>query len=179
MKLRSVIQVKKAQDFTSFFFVIVILLTIGLFLLVLNKVWGEVKTPLNEGLSSAMPSDTSVNVTETLDKTSSGGLLFDKLIPFIIIGLFAFVLIIAGSFMQHPIMIFVGVIILGVAITIAVIYSNLYNSIASTDEFSTTNSQMQIQSKFMQYLPAIIFIMAIGIGAAIIWSKSKGSGGSL
>jgi len=176
--IRKKIKVKKAQDFTSFFFVIVVLLTIVLFLLVLNKVWADVRTPLNEGLQSAMPSDTSVNITETLDKTSSSGLLFDKLIPFIIIGLFAFVLIIAGSFMQHPIMIFVGVIILGVAIVIAVIYSNLYNSISSSTEFTTTNSQMGIQSKFMQYLPLIIFIMAIGIGAAIIWSRGKG-GGSL
>lgn len=172
--MRSII--KKSQDFTSFFFVIVILLTISLFLLVLNKVWAEIKTPLNEGLQSAMPSDTSVNITETLDKTSSSGFLFDKLIPFIIIGLFAFVLITAGAFMQHPIMIFVGIIILAVAIIIAVVYSNLYNSISSTDEFTATKAQMGIQDKFMQYLPVIIFIMAIGIGAAIIWSRGKGGG---
>jgi hypothetical protein len=172
------IKIKKAQDFTSFFFVIVIMLTIALFLLILNKVWNEIKNPLDEGLQSAMPSDTSVNITETLNKTSSSGLMFDKLIPFIIIGLFAFVLITAGAFMQHPIMIFVGIIILGVAILIAVVYSNLYNSISSTDEFSFVKSQMGIQDLFMHYLPVIIFVMAIGIGAAIIWSKKGGSGGS-
>jgi hypothetical protein len=177
MKLRSIIKVKKSQDFTSFFFVIVVLLAISLALLILNKVWRDIKTPLNEGLQSAMPSGSSVNITKTLDSVSSTGLLFDKLLPMVIIGLFAFVLIIAGSFMQHPIMIFVGILILGVAILLAVIYSNLYNSISSTDEFAATKADMGIQDKFMQYLPVIIFIMAIGIGAAIIWSKR--SGGSL
>jgi len=175
--LRTIIKIKKAQDFTSFFFVIVVLLAVGLFLLVLNKVWSEIKTPLNEGLQSAMPDDTSVNITETLDKTSGGTLLFDKLLPFVLIGLFAFTLIVAGSFMQHPIMIFVGIIVLAVAIIIAVVYSNLYNSISSADEFSSTKAQMGIQDKFMQYLPVIIFIMAIGIGAAIIWSRGKGGSG--
>jgi hypothetical protein len=173
---RSIIKVKKAQDFTSVLFVIVVMLTITLAMLILNKVWGDVKAPLNEGLQSAMPSDTSVNITETLDKVSSTGLLFDKLMPMIIIGLFAFVLIIAGSFLQHPIMIFIGILILGTAVIIAVIYSNLYNSISSTDEFASTKAQMGIQDKFMQYLPAIIFIMIIGIGASIMWSRRGGGG---
>jgi len=172
---KSIIKVKKSQDFVGFFFVIAILLTATLFMLILNKVWGDVKTPLAEGLNSAMPADSSVNITRTLDQTSSGTLMFDKLMPFILIGLFAFVLIIAGSFMQHPIMIFVGIIIMAVAILLAVIYSNVYNSISSTTEFATTKANMGIQDKFMQYLPVIIFIMVIGVGSAIIYSRKGGS----
>lgn len=174
---RSIIQIKKSQDLTGTFFVIVIMLAFALVFLVLNKVWKDVKSPLDEGLQSAMPDDTSVNITKTLDKVSSTGLLFDKLLPMIIIGLFAFVLIIAGSFMQHPIMIFVGVLILGVAIILAVIYSNVYNSISSSDSFASTKADMPIQDKFMQYLPIIIVIMVIGIASAIAWSKRGGGGG--
>ncbi len=177
--IKSIIKIKKSQDFTSFFFVIVVLLTFALFFIVLNKVWSEVKDPLDEGLQSAMPSDTSVNITETLDDISSGTLLFDKLIPFILIGLFAFVLITAGAYMNHPIMIFVGIILFGVVILLAVIYSNLYDSITSTPEFASTKAEMGIQDKFMQYLPMIVFLMAIGIGAAIIWSRKSGGGGGL
>lgn len=170
------IRVKKSQDFTSFFFVIVFLLATALFLVVLNKVWGDIKTPLDEGLQSAMPTNTSVNITQTLDQTTSGALVFDKLIPFLLIGLFAFLLISAGAYMQHPIMIVVGIIVLGVVILLSVIYANVYNEITNTTEFANTKSDMAIQDKFMQYLPFIVFIMAIGISAAIIWSK-KGGGG--
>ena len=172
------LKVKKSQDFIGFFFVIAILLTVCLVLLILNKVWGDISTPLEEGLNSAMPDDSSVNISKTLEQTTSSGLVFDKLLPFVLIGLFAFVLIIAGSFMQHPIMIFVGIIIMGVAVLLAVVYSNVYNSISSTTEFADTKADMAIQDKFMQYLPAIIFIMVIGVGAAIIYSR-RGGGGAL
>lgn len=170
------VMIKKSQDFIAFFFVLIILLGVSIIFLVLNKAWDSIQPSLDEGLRSAMPDDTSVNVTETLDKVASTNRNFDKLLPFLIIGVFAFVLIIAGSFMQHPIMIFVGIIIVAVVIFLAVIYSNLYNSIASTDEFATTNDNLGITSLIMQYLPVIVFIMAIGIGAAILWSKRGGGG---
>ena len=172
------LKVKKGQDFLPFFFVIIILLGFALFFVVLSKVWTSVKPELNTGLQSAMPANSPVNITETLDKTGSTIFTFDKLIPFIIIGLFAFVLITAGMVMNHPIMIVVGIIVFGVAILIAVIYANIYNNITESDEFSSTKAQFGIQDKFMQYLPFIIFIMGIGITAAIIWSR-KGGGGSI
>ena len=167
-------KIKKSQGFEAWFFVIVILLAVGLFLLILNKVVVEIKTPLDEGLQSAMPDNPSVNITKTLDQTSGAGLMFDKLLPFLIIGLFGFILIMAGAIIKHPIMIFVGIIILGVVITLAVVYSNIYNDISSTSEFASTKALMPIQDKFMQYLPIIVFIMAIGITAAIIWSRKSG-----
>lgn len=170
---------KKQQGFVEFFFVIIFLLALCLVIVVLNKVWSEVKDPLNEGLTGAMPDDTSVNITKTLDQTSGSTLIFDKLLPFIIIGLFGFVLIIAGGFMNHPIMIFVGIIVLGVAIMIAGIYSNIYNSITESDEFSSTKADLPIQDKFMQYLPIIIFLIAIGIFIAILWSKKGGGSVSI
>jgi len=173
-----IIKIKKSQDFTSLFFVIVILLTFALFFVVLNKVWKEVQNPLDEGLQSAMPSNPSVNITQTLNATGSGTLLFDKLIPFILIGLFAFVLITAGTYMNHPIMMIVGIIIFGVAIILAVIYSNLYNSITSTTEFIDVKADMGIQDKFMEYLPMIVFLMIIAIGLGVgLWTRKQGGGG--
>jgi hypothetical protein len=161
------------------FFVIVVLLAFAFFFLVLNKTWDSVKTPLGEGLSSAMPSNSPVNVTNTIGQVTSAGFMFDKLIPFIIIGLFAFVMITAGTIIKHPIMIIVGVIILAIVILVAVIYSNAYNSISSTAEFSSIKSQMTIQDKFMQWLPMVVFLMAIGITAGIWWSKSQGGSTSI
>lgn len=180
MKLRLITKNKKAQGgFIVWIFVIVVLLGASLFFIILNKAWGEMKTPLNEGLLASLPADSGINITKTLDQTTSTTLAFDKLIPFLLIGLFAFVLITAGALMDHPIMIFVGIIILGVVILLAVIYSNVYNELTSTEEFSATKAQFPISDKFMQYLPFIVFIMAIGIVAAIIWGKKTGGGGGL
>ena len=170
---------KKAQGFIEFFFVIIFLLALCLVIVVLNKAWSEVKDPLNEGLTSAMPDDTSVNITETLDQTSGSTLMFDKLLPFILIGLFGFMLMMAGGFMNHPIMIFVGIIILGVALMVAGIYSNIYNSITESDEFSDTKADLPIQDKFMQYLPVIVFLIAIAIFVAILWNKKGGGTGTI
>jgi hypothetical protein len=166
---------KKAQGFEAWFFVIVALLAIALFLLVMNMTWSKVKPVLEDGLNGAMPEGSGGNVSTVLDQTSSSGLLFDKLIPFLIIGLFAFILIMAGTIIKHPIMIFVGIIILGIVILVAVIYSNIYNNISETTEFEDTKTNMPIQDKFMRYLPVIVFIMAIGIIAGIVYSRSGGS----
>lgn len=169
-------KLKKAQGFEAWFFVIVVLLAFGLFFLVLNKVLGDIKDPLDEGLTSAMPSNSPVNVSTILGQVTSAGLQFDKLIPFIVIGLFGFLLISAGAIIRHPIMIFVGIIILGVVILIAVVFSNVYSNISSSDEFSSTKAQLTIQDKFMQYLPTIVIIMAIVVVSAILWSRSQGGG---
>jgi len=170
------IGVKKSQGFEAWFFVIVILLAFSLFFIVLNKAWSSISSPLNEGLNGSVPLADRQTITTAIDQTGSAGLMFDKLIPFLIIGLLAFVLILAGGIMRHPIMIVVGVVILGVCLTLAAIYSNLYNEITSTDEFADTKAAMPIQDIFMHYMPVIVFIMAIGITIAIIWSR-KSSGG--
>jgi len=180
MEIRHISHVKKAQGFEAWFFIIVILLAFALVFIILNKVWADIRPPLEEGLQSALPADAAntMNITKAFNQTTSAGLLFDSLLPFLIIGLFAFVLIMAGGIMQHPVMIFVGVIILGVVLTLAVIYSNLYNEITSADEFSDTKADMPIQDAFMHYLPVIVLVMAVGIASAIIWSR-RGGGGSL
>ena len=167
-------RIKKSQGFEAWFFVIVVLLAFGLFFLILNKVWGDIKQPLGQGLNSAMPDNSPVNISNTLGQVTGAGLQFDKLIPFILIGLFGFLLISAGTIIRHPIMIFVGVIILAVIILIAVVFSNVYNNISSSDSFASTKAQLPIQDKFMQYLPVIVVLMAIVIIGAILWSRSGG-----
>jgi len=170
--------VKKSQGFEAWFFVIVVLLALSLFFVILNKSVSEIKEPLVDGLHNSISND-DVNITKVLNQTENSGLLFDKMIPFLIIGLFSFVMILAGSIMKHPMMIFVGIIILGVLILLAVVYSNVYNNITSTDEFSQTKLDMPIQDKFMQYLPYIVFLMAIGIGIAVVRAKGGGYSGGL
>jgi len=175
-KLRSLIKSRK-NGFEDAFFVLVVVFTIAIFMMVLVKSWSEMKTPLDEGLSNAMPDDSSVNVTTILNKTTNTTLLFDKMFPFLLVGLIGFIFIVASVYANHPIMLFVGIFILAIAILLAVIYANIYNNIAESDEFTTTNDNMPIQSAFMEYLPYFIFVIFILITVAIIWAR-KGSGTS-
>lgn len=170
-------RIKKSQGFLEMLLVVVFLLAVGLFILILNNAWGQVKTPFQEGIEEALPSDSPFNATDTLNKTSSAALSFDKLLPFLIIGLIAFVMISAGAYMQHPIMIVVGIIMFGIVILIAVIYSNAYQDIAESTSFTSTNDDLPIQSKFMQYLPIIAFLIVGAVILSLIWSRRGYSGG--
>lgn len=172
----NILKNKKGEGFFSWFFVIIVLLAVAIALIVINKTYSEIQTPLQEGLSNSINDTENVNITKILNQTGSATLSFDKLLPFLIIGLFAFVLITAGAIIRHPIMIFVGIVILGVVILIAVIFSNVYTEISTTDAFSSTSASMPIQSKFMEYLPSIIFFIALGVVGSILWGKSQGGG---
>lgn len=168
---------KKGNGFVAWFFVIVVLLAFSVFMLVMNKAWGEIETPLAESLEKNMPDDSPVNVTDILHKVGNTERNMSNMLPFLIIGLFAFVLIGAGSLMKHPIMIFIGIIILGVCILLAAVFSNVYTQMSEEDQFQETRDTLSIQNKFMDYLPTIVFIMAIGIFISVLYGKSQGATG--
>lgn len=168
---------KKGNGFVAWFFVLVVLLAFSIFMLVINKAWGEIETPLAASLEKNMPNNTDVNVTDILHKVGNTERNLSNMLPFLIIGLFAFVLIGAGSLMKHPIMIFVGIVILAVCILLAVVFSNVYTQMSDTPKFEDTKNELLIQNKFMDYLPTIIFIMAIGIFIAVLYGKSQGATG--
>ena len=173
----SLLNSQTGGGFIAWFFVIIVILGAALFFLVINKVWGDFSTPFGEAINESIPAGDRLAVSEAITDTSSGISLFDKLLPFLIIGLFAFVFIIAGTMIDSPVMLFVGIIIMAVVVLLGVIYANVYNDISTTSEFTSTNDQLPIINKFMEYLPVIGFLMAIGIGAAIMLRRGGISGG--
>ena len=177
LKLKPI--VKRKAGFEDAFFVIAVLFTIAIFVLILAKSWGEMRTPLEEGLNGTLPSDSNVNITKTFDTITSTTTLFSKLLPFVLIGLFAFVFIGTAIYMNHPIMLVVGIIILSVAIMLGAIYSNIYHQISSSDEFTEINDELPIQEMFMKYLPFIIILIFIVIIISIIFLRGKTGGGGL
>jgi len=127
------------KGFEDAFFVIVVVLTIAIFLLILGKAWGEMRNPIENSLNQSVGND-DFNFTSTFDKVDTTLTLFDTLLPFIILGLFAFVFITAGALFKHPMMIFVGIIVLGVALLLGMIYSNIYESISESSNFDDVNN---------------------------------------
>lgn len=170
---------KRGQGgFIAWFFVIVVLFAFAIFFLVLNKTWGEVQPRISDAVSDSLQGvdQSGVNVTRVLDKTGSSTRSIDSLMPFIIIGLFAFVLIAAGGIMRSPIMIIVGIIVIGVVILLGVIYSNIYNDIASSDQFADTREDSAITDLLMRYMVVIVFIAAIAVAIAVVLRGSGGQG---
>lgn len=170
--------IKRKSGFEDAFFVMAVLFTIAIFVLILNKVWTEVKDPLEEGITGALPAS-DVNVSKTFDTVSSTTSLLSVLMPFILIGLFAFVFIGTSIYMKSPVMIVVGIIILAVAILLGSIYSNIYHQISASDEFTDTNDLLPLSELFMQYLPFIILILFVAITIAIIFLRGQAGGGGL
>ena len=168
----------KRGNFVAWFLVVIVIMAFSIFSLILNKAWGEIETPLASTLEDNMPDDSPVNVTEELEKVGSTTKNFSDMLPFLIIGLLGFIMITAGGMMKSPAMIFVGMIVMGVLLLIAIVFSNVYGEISNSSEFSSTSSELLIQSTFMEWLPVLIFFLAIGVVVFILYGKS-GGGGSL
>jgi hypothetical protein len=134
------IRIRKS-GFEDSFFIIAVLFAFAIVLLVVNKAWTDMKPNLESGINSAIPNN-SINVSITFDKVTGTVRLFDKLLPLLIIGLFSFVLIGVSLYINHPIMLIVGIIVLAVAIMLGVIYANVYNEISSSDTFASTNTNL-------------------------------------
>jgi len=158
--------------------IIVILATISIFLLVANYAFDKIQNPLAEGLNSSVPSGDADKINDALSQTGSGLAFFDSLIPFLIIGIFGFIMLSTGAVLRSPIMIFVGVIILGVLITLAVIYSNVYGNLIGS-ELGDSGDKVTIASLFMEYLPIIVIIGIILLVVVVSFKSGSGSGAQL
>ena len=177
IKMKRLKPMNKKGNFIVWFFVLIVIMAFSVFALVLNKTWSEIETPLEEAISDNTPTDTDVNITSILGGVGDTSKNFSNMLPFLIIGLLAFILITAGALLKHPVMIFVGIIVLGVLILIAVTFSNIYETLGDSEAFAETDEDLAIQGSFMDYLPVILLVLAVGVAAAVIYSKSGGGAG--
>lgn len=168
--------IKKTQaDFISLFLVLAVLFGVAIFAVILfNAYNNNIKGNLNDALTSSTPVDANANVTKILDDTSNGIKLFSPLFPFLLVGLFAFGLVMALMGKSHPVFFFIGLIILAVSLILAAIYSNVYSSITSSPSFSNASSNFSVMSIIMNRLPLVIFILFIAI-AAILYLGRRGA----
>jgi len=165
-------------DFIGLFFAITVIFGIAIFVLILYNSYNEhIKDNLNDALTSSTPVDSSANVTEILDQTGTGVGRLNPLFPFLIVGVFGFVLVSALMAKSHPAFLFIGLIVLGVAIIIAAVFSNVYDAIAEKDEFTDTNDEFSIMGLFLSNLPTITLILFVAIGLILYAFTGKSGGG--
>jgi len=172
---------KKGQtDFISLFFVLVVLFGIAIFAIILYNAYDEnIKDNLNDALTSSTPADANANVTKVLEQTSGGIKMLNPLFPLLLVGLFGFGLIMALMGKSHPIFLFIGIIILAVAIILAVVFSNVYESITENANFEDAAAEFGALTLVMNNLPLTIFILFIAIAAVMYGMRTPpGTGGA-
>lgn len=163
-------------DFTGLFFALAVIFGVAIFFIILSYAYGKVEPRLNEGLSNAATPEEGKNVTEILEKTGTALTRFNPLFPLLIVGVFGFVLVMALMGRSHPVFLFIGLIVLGVALILAAIYSNFYETLTENPEFASTAADYNIMSIFLDNLPVVVLILFVAIGV-IIYLKSGGSQG--
>lgn len=173
------LRLKKTQaDFVSLFFVLAVLFGVAIFAVILfNAYDGNIKDNLNNALTASTPVDADANVTKILNDTSGGIKLLSPLFPFLLVGLFAFGLVMALLGKSHPVFFFIGLIILAVSLILSAIYSNAYHAITSNANFSASASEFSVMTIIMDKLPLIIFILFIVISVVLYQNRRGGATG--
>ena len=173
---------KRGQtDFVSLFFVLAVLFGVAIFALILYNAYNDnIKDNLNDALTASTPVDANANVTKILGQTSGGIQKLNPLFPLLLVGLFAFGLIMALMGRSHPAFFFVGLVILAVSIILAVIFANSYTAISENANFANTTAEFGVVSFIMANLPLTIFILFIAISAVLYGMRGGGTprGGS-
>ena len=173
--LRSVVKQKKSfVDFIGLFFAITVLFGVAIFALVLYNTYNDnIKDKLTTALVSSTPEDANANVTLILEQTSGGISKLNPLFPLLVIGVFGYVVVLVFVSRSHPALFFVGLIVLGVALILAATFTNVYDAIAATDNFSPTAEKFTIIDIMMGNLPMIIFILFIAM-SIVLYAMRQG-----
>jgi len=176
LRLRPIAKNKKAQtDFISIFFVLVVLFGVAIFAVILYNAYDEnIKDNLNDALTHSTPVDANANITKILEQTSGGIRMLNPLFPLLLVGLFAFGLIMAIAGKSHPVFFFVGLIILAVSIILAVVFSNTYEAITDNVSFTAASSEFGIMTFVMDNLPLVILILFVFISFVLYGMRGAG-----
>jgi len=175
------IKVEKKNAFTDFiglFFVIAIIFGLSIFVIILSNSWDKIEPKLNTALTQATPAEAGSNVTQTLEKTGNTIRTFNILFPMLLIGLFGFVFVTAMTNQSHPAFLFIGLIVLFVALTLAGVYSNVYDNITETGDFAATDANFNIMGLILSKLPTVILVFFVAI-ALLLYMRSGGGGSTL
>jgi len=177
MELRLITKKKKGfTDFSSLIFAIAFIFGIAIFFIILSYTYGEVKPRISAGLESAATPEAEANVTEILDDADNTIGRFNVLFPLLLIGIFAFVMVVAMMGQSHPIFFFIGLIILAAALILGAVYSNVYKTMTDTNALTSTGNEFNIMNLFLEHLPIVVLILFAAI-AVVLYAKSGGSRG--
>lgn len=171
---------KKSQvDYIALFFAVTIIFAFAVFMLILFNAYNDnIKDNLSDALTSSTPQDSSANVTKILNDAGGGISMFNNLFPFLLIGIIGYVAITALMFKSHPAFFFIGLIVLGVAIILAVTFSNVYEAIGDKPAFANADAEFTISGFILSNLPIFTLIIFVIIAIVLFGIPKASVGGN-
>ena len=167
---------KRNSEFGDMFLVIVMMFALAIFIIILAFAYSRIEPKMNDALTNSVAVDSSSNVTKILSDSSTALTRINVLFPLLIVGLFGFVFISAMFLKSHPAFFFIGLIILGIALILAAVFSNVYGRITDTDTFEEIENDYGIMTLFIENMPVIILLVFIAMGV-VMWVRGTGGGG--
>lgn len=172
--LRKIKPRNSQTDYIGLLMALAIIFGCAIFFVILYSAYNDhIKDNLNEAITSSTPVDADANVTKILEDTSSGISRFNPLFPFLLVGIFGFVLVMALMAKSHPAFFFIGLVVLGIVLLLAAIYSNVFEAITDNAAFNQTADDFSIISIFLDNLPIVILLLFVAI-AIVIYALPKG-----
>jgi len=175
IKIKPIIK-KRNSEFGDMFLVMVMMFALAIFIIILAFAYKQIEPKMNDALTSSTSVDANSNVTKILGGSSTALTRINVLFPLLIVGLFGFVFISAFFLKSHPAFFFIGLIILGVVLILAAVFSNVYGRITDTDTFEEVEDDYNIMTLFIENMPVIILLVFIAMGV-IMWVRGTGGGG--
>lgn len=167
----------KKGNFEQTFFVIVMIFAMGIFLFFLLFFAQETLPRIKESLTDSTPEDPSANVSVILDKTLTSTERYDAWYPFLLFGIFGYLFVTAFFIKSHPMLFFIGIIVLLIALMIGGVFSNIYERLADKEQLSDVNDEMNITRVYMDWLPAIVFAVFLFLAFVLYINKGGATGG--
>ena len=161
---------KKKGNLPDVVWIIAVLFATAIMIIFVYYIWSQAKPELD----SALAGETSFNITQMTGDVGGGIKTFNSMISLFLLGLIVITLISAFFIQSHPVFFFVSFLFLIIVLIIAVVFSNMYQSIIESEGISDISSEFGIMNLFMQYLPHIIVIITIIVGV-ILFAKPRGA----
>jgi hypothetical protein len=161
----------KRGDIRSIFFIVPILLLIGLSIIVATKLNDEFVS--DEGLSAKI--NQSTVAMDIRDKSQSALNVLDYTFLMVAAGLLLSTIILSFQIRNHPVLFFISLFMLLFVIMLAAIFSNIFNEIADDDNFEGIIDRYGIMDNIFDNLPFYMLIFG-AIVLIIFYGKGGDSG---
>lgn len=160
---------RRGQTVIDLLIFVVILVVVALVWILAKKVSSDINTELS------VDPDFSAEAKQIVQDTDTRmGSTFDNLFLFVIVGLWAFLIISSLFIDSNPIFFIITVILLLAAFVVGGIMSEAFSDISNDDDLSSATSQYPKMTWVMEHFLLVIMIMGF-TSAIALYAKSDAS----
>lgn len=164
-------KISNKKGITDVFFIVAILFAIAISFLIAMFIATNLRTSMTDTITT-MDNTSGVMFNQTISVVPQ---VTDTAFLIILIGLIIGILIASFLFYSHPIFMVIYIIMSIGALLVAVIFSNVYETVSTTSGLNSSIAYLPITNYVMLHLP--LFVLGIiALSIIIIYAKSQMGG---